>query len=277
MCQVLLLSFLLALISSGILSDRMGMLQPLRDFVQSGNRPIWGICAGLIMLSDKVTSSNKHLVQQPLLGGLHVETLRNAFGRQIQSAVRPLELTSEAEGFGLAASAHFIRAPTILRTTSSEAVVLAEVAAADERKYIAAVKQGHLLATAFHTEVSADLSWVRYFLEMVHKSASNATARTGRQDSTHSNIGIPALKQRNLSTRPPIPPPGAKFQLRESVKRAMPRFLQGGVIMDVVNGEQARIAEAAGACAVMALERIPADIKADGGVARMSDPLLIKV
>merc|ERR1719465_152164 len=61
-----------------------------------------------------------------------------------------------------------------------------------------------------------------------------------------------------------------------SVKYAMPRFLQGGVIMDVVNAEQARIAEAAGACSVMALERIPADIKRDGGVARMSDPLLIR-
>merc|ERR1719326_971495 len=61
-----------------------------------------------------------------------------------------------------------------------------------------------------------------------------------------------------------------------SVKRAMPRFLQGGVIMDVVNAEQARIAEDAGACSVMALERIPADIKKDGGIARMSDPLLIK-
>ncbi|CAK5263098.1 unnamed protein product, partial [Mycena citricolor] len=53
-------------------------------------------------------------------------------------------------------------------------------------------------------------------------------------------------------------------------------MLKGGVIMDVVNAEQARIAEEAGACAVMALERVPADIRADGGVARMSDPALIK-
>lgn len=53
------------------------------------------------------------------------------------------------------------------------------------------------------------------------------------------------------------------------------RMLKGGVIMDVVNAEQARIAEAAGACAVMALERVPSDIRAQGGVARMSDPQLI--
>ena len=51
---------------------------------------------------------------------------------------------------------------------------------------------------------------------------------------------------------------------------------KGGLVMDVVNAEHARIAEQAGACAVMALERVPADIRAHGGVARMSDPQLIK-
>ncbi len=59
------------------------------------------------------------------------------------------------------------------------------------------------------------------------------------------------------------------------VKRAFPEMLKGGVICDVVNAEQARIAEEAGASAVMALERVPADIRVQGGVARMSDPELI--
>jgi len=59
------------------------------------------------------------------------------------------------------------------------------------------------------------------------------------------------------------------------VKKALPQMLKGGVIMDVVNAEQAKIAEEAGAVAVMALERVPADIRADGGVARMSDPEMI--
>jgi pyridoxal 5'-phosphate synthase pdxS subunit len=59
------------------------------------------------------------------------------------------------------------------------------------------------------------------------------------------------------------------------VKSGMAQMLKGGVIMDVVNAEQARIAEEAGAVAVMALERVPADIRADGGVARMSDPEMI--
>jgi pyridoxal 5'-phosphate synthase pdxS subunit len=60
------------------------------------------------------------------------------------------------------------------------------------------------------------------------------------------------------------------------VKRGMAEMLKGGVIMDVVNAEQAKIAEEAGAVAVMALERVPADIRAQGGVARMSDPDMIE-
>jgi pyridoxal 5'-phosphate synthase pdxS subunit len=60
------------------------------------------------------------------------------------------------------------------------------------------------------------------------------------------------------------------------VKRGLAQMLKGGVIMDVVNADHAKIAEDAGACAVMALERVPADIRADGGVARMSDPDMIQ-
>jgi len=60
------------------------------------------------------------------------------------------------------------------------------------------------------------------------------------------------------------------------VKTGLAQMLKGGVIMDVVTAEQAKIAEEAGACAVMALERVPADIRAEGGVARMADPTIIK-
>ena len=61
-----------------------------------------------------------------------------------------------------------------------------------------------------------------------------------------------------------------------TVKRGLAEMLRGGVIMDVVDAEQAKVAEDAGAVAVMALERVPADIRRDGGVARMSDPALIE-
>jgi pyridoxal 5'-phosphate synthase pdxS subunit len=62
----------------------------------------------------------------------------------------------------------------------------------------------------------------------------------------------------------------------DRVKRGLAEMLRGGVIMDVVDPDQARVAEDAGAVAVMALERVPADIRRDGGVARMSDPLVIE-
>ena len=61
-----------------------------------------------------------------------------------------------------------------------------------------------------------------------------------------------------------------------TVKTGLAQMLKGGVIMDVTTAEQAKIAEVAGACAVMALERVPADIRAAGGVARMADPLIIE-
>lgn len=61
-----------------------------------------------------------------------------------------------------------------------------------------------------------------------------------------------------------------------TVKKGLAQMLKGGVIMDVTTAEQAKIAEEAGACAVMALERVPADIRAQGGVARMADPSIIK-
>lgn len=63
---------------------------------------------------------------------------------------------------------------------------------------------------------------------------------------------------------------------RSQLNRNLAQMLKGGVIMDVTTPEQAHIAEEAGACAVMALERIPADIRAAGGVSRMSDPKMIK-
>ncbi|MEE0705957.1 MAG: pyridoxal 5'-phosphate synthase lyase subunit PdxS [Adlercreutzia sp.] len=72
----------------------------------------------------------------------------------------------------------------------------------------------------------------------------------------------------------PAPVPSCAEQI--ALNRQLAQMLKGGVIMDVTTPEQARIAEAAGACAVMALERIPADIRAAGGVSRMSDPAMIK-
>ena len=66
------------------------------------------------------------------------------------------------------------------------------------------------------------------------------------------------------------------MSVQYKLNKELAQMLKGGVIMDVTTPEQAKIAEAAGACAVMALERIPADIRAAGGVSRMSDPKMIR-
>src|SRR5215813_1470196 len=70
-------------------------------------------------------------------------------------------------------------------------------------------------------------------------------------------------------------PVSDKTENQVLLKKGLAQMLKGGVIMDVVTPDHAKIAEEAGACAVMALERVPADIRANGGVARMSDPDLI--
>src|SRR5207248_936361 len=82
---------------------------------------------------------------------------------------------------------------------------------------------------------------------------------------------LPMAEEFN-STGPQTPRDEATF----TVKAGLAEMLKGGVIMDVVTSEQAKIAEDAGAAAVMALERVPADIRRDGGVARMSDPVMIR-
>ena len=88
-------------------------------------------------------------------------------------------------------------------------------------------------------------------------------------------MGIPEFpsikRQHSVASQVSTPSTGT-----ERVKRGMAEQLKGGVIMDVVTPEQAKIAEDAGAVAVMALERVPADIRRDGGVARMSDPEKIR-
>jgi pyridoxal 5'-phosphate synthase pdxS subunit len=83
------------------------------------------------------------------------------------------------------------------------------------------------------------------------------------------------MSESATSPVPPVPGPGHDTGTQR-VKRGLAEMLKGGVIMDVVTAEQAKIAEDAGAVAVMALERVPADIRRDGGVARMSDPELVE-
>ncbi|KAK4961303.1 Pyridoxal 5'-phosphate synthase subunit snz1 [Elasticomyces elasticus] len=111
-------------------------------------------------------------------------------------------------------------------------------------------------------------------------SLNSSTAYPDRPSAFRSQSSR-ALNDSNDSSPPSITKSNASMassdpQSTFAVKAGLAQMLKGGVIMDVINVEQARIAEEAGACAVMALERVPADIRAQGGVARMSDPSMIQ-
>jgi len=239
------------------LAKDFGLDESLKAFGKSG-KPIWGVCAGMILLADNIDG------EDTIVGGLDMVVKRNFFGRQNQSSLRKMTLSDKAKAAGCSDLSHFIRAPVVESGKLSKDI---EVLAKIDHNPVA-VRKGSLLATAFHPEITNDYTWHKYFLHDVCKIPKH-------------NVALPTLP----SAGPNMMFGGAKAlaaaQMRPvfgstSVKYGMPRFLQGGVIMDVVNVEQALVAERAGACSVMALERIPADIKADGGIARMSDPLMIR-
>ena len=225
-----------------------GLLDPVRAFCKT--KPVWGVCAGLILLADHLEGADT----QTLVGGLKITAKRNAFGRQIDSKFRSLSLSKGAPA-SLCTTSYFIRAPLISKTGSG-VTPLATVA-----EGVVAARDTNKLVTCFHPEISRDDTWLKYFLTDIAKIAITAPA---------------AAMPTAAAVGPWLDAPALEAKPGTAVKRAFAIFQQGGVIMDVVNAEQARIAEAAGAVSVMALERIPADIKADGGVARSSDPRMIK-
>lgn len=237
--------------------------EPLRAFVNKQQKPVWGVCAGTILLAEHLENTSKAIRQQEtLIGGLNATVSRNFFGRQRNSSFRSMQITLAATkdtSIKLNDRSHFIRAPAIVKTDDNT-IVLATVV-----NVAVSVRTGNVFATCFHPEISSDDSWLRYFL--THKSLCG--------------IDLPDLPKISLPSPSEVAPwaePSKHYSspVPISVKRAFMVFQQGGVIMDVVTAAQARVAEAAGAVSVMALERIPADIKKDGGIARMSDPILIK-
>ena len=160
----------------------------------------------------------------------------------------------------LGAHSHFIRAPAIVKAEEN-VIVLGTVDGV-----AVAARSGNICATCFHPEISSDDSWLQYFL--THKALCSLKL----PKSAYATVLPPAA----LVAPWAAPAEHYSSPVPLSVKRGFMVFQQGGVIMDVVTAAQARVAESAGAVSVMALERIPADIKKDGGIARMSDPILIK-
>eukprot|EP01041_Mallomonas_annulata_P008681 gene8681-17922_t len=154
-----------------IVGERWGLFPALQDWVKNG-RPIWGTCAGMILLSDHAIKQKTG--GQALIGGLDVNVCRNYFGPQIHSQTMSLEIplemkssllpTSPSKGTELdvetKCEAVFIRAPAILKVGPS-VTVLAKIKASpcDDIEVIVAVRQGDILATAFHPELTSDIRW----------------------------------------------------------------------------------------------------------------------
>ena len=143
----------------GLVAERWGLVEPLRAWVRAG-KPVWGTCAGMILLADHAVGQKQG--GQPLIGGLDVTVNRNYFGRQNQS----FEVLLDAPVLGDEPfRAVFIRAPAILEAGPA-VQVLAEAPGHGEQ-VIVAVRQGPILATAFHPELTDDARWHRLFLDVV--------------------------------------------------------------------------------------------------------------
>lgn len=147
----------------GKVAQEWGLMEPMRAFAESG-RPLWGTCAGMILMAGEVSDS---VPGQPLLGLMDVTVRRNAFGRQVDSFEADLEVPALGEqSFDGAQDrpfhAVFIRAPLIERVGKG-----VETLAQLEDGKAVAVRQGNLLATAFHPELTDDERFHRYFLSLV--------------------------------------------------------------------------------------------------------------
>ena len=136
----------------GKLATAYKLIEPLRQFAL--DMPTWGTCAGMIFLAKDIG-----IEQQPILGAMDITVDRNAFGRQIDSFETDLSIAAIG---GEPFHAVFIRAPVV---TAAGAGVAA-LARLDDGRIVAA-RQGHLLATAFHPELTDDLRLHRYFCDIV--------------------------------------------------------------------------------------------------------------
>ncbi|MGQ9627229.1 MAG: pyridoxal 5'-phosphate synthase glutaminase subunit PdxT [Anaerolineae bacterium] len=138
----------------GKLAVEYGLLKPIRALAGQG-KPIWGTCAGMILLAKDIGG-----LAQPILGLMDIRVKRNAFGRQVDSFEADLEIPALGENEEKF-HAIFIRAP-LIEAVGPEVEVLARL----EDGTIVAARQGNLLATAFHPELTYDPRFHRYFLNM---------------------------------------------------------------------------------------------------------------
>lgn len=139
-----------------LIADRTGMLEPLREFVQDLNKPVWGTCAGLIFLGSELMNGKEG---QHQLNGMDISVARNAFGRQLQSFTYDADFSSFIPGL-TAFPCTFIRAPVVARVGPSVQVLHK----LSDPELIVAVREGNKLGTSFHPELAEDSSFHKWFL-----------------------------------------------------------------------------------------------------------------
>jgi pyridoxal 5'-phosphate synthase pdxT subunit len=142
-----------------MLINRANLMQPLRDFIKA-DKGIYGSCAGMILLSDQILDGRK---DQETIGGLDITVKRNAFGRQVDSFEKVIDL----DLIGISKfTAVFIRAPWVEKV-GAQVEVIASLPNADQDSRIVMVKQGNLLATSFHPELTGDNRIHQYFVSLL--------------------------------------------------------------------------------------------------------------
>jgi 5'-phosphate synthase pdxT subunit len=153
------------------LAQRTGMLQPLREAVRAG-LPVYGSCAGMIMLADTVLDAP---AGQQTIGGLDVTVRRNAFGRQVDSFETEVSIAGVPGG---PVHAVFIRAPWV-EEAGPDVEVLGRVVGGPADGKIVAVRQGHLVATSFHPELTGDPRVHAMFVELVRAARARDQGSDG--------------------------------------------------------------------------------------------------
>jgi pyridoxal 5'-phosphate synthase pdxT subunit len=141
------------------------LFEPLRERIRAG-LPAFGTCAGMIMLADRIESG---IAGQETLGGLDITVRRNAFGRQVDSFEADLEFAA----FDSAFHAVLIRAPWVEKV-GDDVEILARVGSGDAAGRIVAVRQGPVLATSFHPEISGDDRLHRFFVGLASADLQSA-------------------------------------------------------------------------------------------------------
>jgi 5'-phosphate synthase pdxT subunit len=167
------------------LARRFGLMDPLRDAVRSG-LPAYGTCAGMILLADRILDAPP---DQETIGGLDVTVRRNAFGRQVDSFESEIAFDGVAGG---PLHAVFIRAPWVEKAGAG-VDVLGRIVGGPADGKIVAVRQGNLVATSFHPELTGDRRVHALFVDVVRSDV--VRRRPASEQSTGADAGTEEGRQ----------------------------------------------------------------------------------